>query len=216
MRLTRRHVLCYTQRISLDRGRLSRRYSERWSECGARARNDTLRSRAASGITLTGTTTGPGGAFPGLGQAGAGNARARARGPSLPGWSDRTGSNVLPRPRKPGLELRPRAESPDGKSRSGTPIGERTRRCAPHREMRRLDDTRLSAFRFLFSLVVIALRRVGRAKQNPPLSMVGYAAELVIGPATSGQTRWQLTHPTFRKTRAPSASRERVCLSAPA
>ena len=95
------------------------------SECGARARNDTLRTRAASGIMLTGTTTGPGGAFPGLGQAGAGNARVRARGPSLPGWSDRTGSNVLPRPRKPGLELRPRAESPDGKSRGGTPIGER-------------------------------------------------------------------------------------------
>ena len=45
------------------------------SECGARARNDTLRTRAASGIMLTGTTTGPGGAFPGLGQAGAGNAR---------------------------------------------------------------------------------------------------------------------------------------------
>src|ERR1700689_4605943 len=40
---------------------------------------DTLRSRAASGIMLTGTTTGPGGAFPGLGQAGAGNARVRAR-----------------------------------------------------------------------------------------------------------------------------------------
>ena len=45
------------------------------SECGARARNDTLRSRAASGIMLTGIMTGPGGAFPGLGQAGAGNAR---------------------------------------------------------------------------------------------------------------------------------------------
>jgi hypothetical protein len=56
---------------------------------------------------------------------------ARTRGPSLPGWGDRTGSNVLPRPRKPGLELRPRAECPDGKSRSGTPIGERTRWCAP-------------------------------------------------------------------------------------
>ena len=47
------------------------------SECGARGRNDTLRTRAALGIMLTGTTTGPGGAFPGLGQAGAGNARVR-------------------------------------------------------------------------------------------------------------------------------------------
>ena len=102
-----------------------RGYSRMRSECGARARTDTLRTRAASGIMLTSTTTGPGGAFPGLGQAGAGNARVRARGPSLPGWGERTGSNVLPRPRKPGLELRPRAESPDGKSRGGTPIGER-------------------------------------------------------------------------------------------
>jgi hypothetical protein len=56
-----------------------RGYSRRWSECGARAWSDTLRSRAASGIMLTGTTTGPGGAFPGLGQAGAGNARVRAQ-----------------------------------------------------------------------------------------------------------------------------------------
>jgi hypothetical protein len=49
------------------------------SECGARARNDTIRTRAALGIMLTGTTTGPGGAFPGLGQAGAGNARGTVR-----------------------------------------------------------------------------------------------------------------------------------------
>jgi hypothetical protein len=33
---------------------------------------------------LTGTTTGPGGAFPGLGQAGAGNARGTAQRPCLP------------------------------------------------------------------------------------------------------------------------------------
>ena len=150
------------------------------------------------GHHLTGTMTGPGGAFPGLGQAGAGNARVRTRGPLLPGWSDRSGSNVLPRPRKPGLELRPRAESPDGKSRGGTPIGERTRWCAPHREMRRLEThvCRRSASFFL------SLGRVGRAKRNPPLSMVGYAAELVIGPATSGRTRWRLTHLCFAKTRA--------------
>ena len=54
------------------------------SECGARARNDTLHVRAASGIMLADITTGPGGAFPGLGQAGAGNARVRARGLRLP------------------------------------------------------------------------------------------------------------------------------------
>jgi hypothetical protein len=45
------------------------------SECGARARKDTVRSRAASGIMLFGTTADAGGAFPGLGQVGAGNAR---------------------------------------------------------------------------------------------------------------------------------------------
>ena len=95
------------------------------SECGARARKDTVRSRAASGIMLTGTTTGPGGAFPGLGQAGAGNAHVAAQGLRPPvgaGFQDRV---LLPRPRKPGLELRPRAERPNGKSRGGTPTGER-------------------------------------------------------------------------------------------
>jgi len=50
------------------------------SECGARARTDTVRSRAASGIMLAGITTGPRGASAGLGQAGAGNARVRTRG----------------------------------------------------------------------------------------------------------------------------------------
>ena len=48
-----------------------------WSECGARARNDTLRSRAASGNMLAGITTGLRDAFPGLGQEGAGNARCK-------------------------------------------------------------------------------------------------------------------------------------------
>ena len=53
------------------------------SECGARARSHTLRTRAASGIMRTGITTGLGGAFPGLGQAGAGNARVKAQRPYL-------------------------------------------------------------------------------------------------------------------------------------
>jgi hypothetical protein len=52
-----------------------RGYSRKRSECGARARKDTVRSRAASGIMLFGTTADAGGAFPGLGQVGAGNAR---------------------------------------------------------------------------------------------------------------------------------------------
>ena len=95
------------------------------SECGARARTDTLRTRAASGIMLTGTTTGPGGAFPGLGQAGAGNARVRTRGLCSPvGASvpDRTSCHV---PGSLAWSCAQRAESPDGKSRGGTPIGER-------------------------------------------------------------------------------------------
>jgi len=52
---------------------------------------------AALGIMLTGTTTGPGSAFPGLGQAGAGNARVRARGLCLPveaGLQDQTSCHV--------------------------------------------------------------------------------------------------------------------------
>ena len=83
------------------------------SECGARARKDTVRSRAASGIMLTGTTTGPGGAFPGLGQAGAGNARLAARSLSPPGWGelDKTMRSCRV-PWKPGLELSERGESP--------------------------------------------------------------------------------------------------------
>ena len=56
------------------------------SKCGARARKDTVRSRAASGIMLAGTKTGVGGAAPGLGQEGAGNARLD-RVPGSLAWS---------------------------------------------------------------------------------------------------------------------------------
>ena len=63
-----------------------RGYSRMRSECGARAREDTARSRAASGIMLAGITTGPPGASAGLGQAGAGNARsANDSGGHVPG-----------------------------------------------------------------------------------------------------------------------------------
>ena len=57
---------------------------------GARARTDTVRSRAASGIMSTGITAGARGAAARLGQERAGNARE------------------LPRPRKPGLESKSR------------------------------------------------------------------------------------------------------------
>jgi hypothetical protein len=112
------------------------------------ARGLANRTRAASGIMQTGTTTGPGGAFPGLGLAGAGNARLGTRGLFLPveeAVQDRTSRLV---PRKPGLKLRPRAERPNGKSRGGTPTGERVpldaRPCALARHHEIL---RLSAFR---------------------------------------------------------------------
>jgi hypothetical protein len=123
------------------------------SECGARAR---FRKPlpGSFGHHLTGTTTGPGGAFPGLGLAGAGNARLGTRGLFLPveeGIQDRTSRLV---PRKPGLKLRPRAERPNGKSRGGTPTGERVpldaRSCALARHHERL---RLSAFRLPFLFV---------------------------------------------------------------
>jgi len=57
---------------------------------GARARTDTVRTRAASGIMSTGITAGARGAAAGLGQERAGNARE------------------LPRPRKPGLKSKSR------------------------------------------------------------------------------------------------------------
>jgi hypothetical protein len=65
------------------------------------------RAGAAPGIMLAGTTAGAWGASTGLGQAGAGNARLAAQGLSPPIGRSFTGPNVLPRPRKPGLELRP-------------------------------------------------------------------------------------------------------------
>ena len=96
-----------------SRDAFGRGYSRKRSECGARARKDTVRSRAASGIMLFGTTADAGGAFPGLGQAGAGNARLAAQSLSPPGWGelDKTMRSCRV-PRKPGLELSERGESP--------------------------------------------------------------------------------------------------------
>jgi hypothetical protein len=59
------------------------------SGCGARGRKDTVRPRAASGIMSAGSKTGLGGAFPGQGQAGTGNARGEALSFSPPGWGER-------------------------------------------------------------------------------------------------------------------------------
>ena len=97
-------------------------------ECGARAapaRGFAIRSQAAPGII--GPALRPVWEVRSLDwdKAGAGNARFRNARSPCPGWRGLTGSNVPPRPRKPGLELRPRAERPNGKSRGGTPTGER-------------------------------------------------------------------------------------------
>jgi len=84
-----------------------------------------LRSRAASGIMPTGIRTGPGGAALDW------DRRARVtpaetvrdlRSPVGAAFSD---CALLPRPRKPGLKLSRTGGSPSGKSRGGTPTGER-------------------------------------------------------------------------------------------
>jgi hypothetical protein len=110
------------------------------SECGARGRNDTVRSRAALGIMLAGITTGPGGAFPGLGQAGAGNARLAARSLSPPGWGEL--DKTMRSRRIPGSlawSCAQRAKAPDGKSRGGTPTDERVPLDARRAQARRMD-----------------------------------------------------------------------------
>jgi hypothetical protein len=107
--------------------------------------NDTVRSRAALGIMLAGTTAGAGGAFPGLGQAGAGNARLAAH--DLSEYRDHA---LSPRPRKPGLELSERGESPLVRAaverRQASAL--RSARAASGDADGRI--TRLSAFRFPF------------------------------------------------------------------
>jgi hypothetical protein len=81
------------------------------SECGARGRNDTVRTRAASGIMQAGITTGRWGAATGLGQVWAGNARNNCV-RCCPRKGERHRSAFLPRPRKPGLKSRAAGESP--------------------------------------------------------------------------------------------------------
>jgi hypothetical protein len=104
---------------------------------------------------LAGTTAGAGGAFPGLGlglglglgqgQAGAGNARLAAH--DLSEYRDRA---LSPRPRKPGLELSERGESPLVRAaveRRQASASRWTRAASGDADGR---ITRLSAFRFPF------------------------------------------------------------------
>ena len=153
---------------------------------GARARISSLPLPGSFGHHRTGTMTGPGGAFPGLGLAGAGNARGRTRGLSAPVGSNLTGSNVPPRPRKPGLELRPRAERPNGKSRGGTPTGERVPLARAASQARRFLNTvcRRSAFLFLFSFIAsscaaLIVMAPGPSTAGVHLTKIGFAASFL-------------------------------------
>ena len=106
--------------------------------------------RAALGIMLTGITTGPGGAFPGLGQAGAGNARLAARSLSPPGWGEL--DKTMRSRRVPGSlawSCAQRAKAPTARAVGGTPTGERVRKTRAASDDADGRITRLSAFRFL-------------------------------------------------------------------
>ena len=96
------------------------------SECGARGRNDTLRTRAASGIMQAGITTGRWGAATGLGQVWAGNARNNCV-RCCPRKGERHRSAFLPRPRKPGLK----SQLGDGILPQREPRWNADRRAAP-------------------------------------------------------------------------------------
>ncbi len=144
------------------------------SECGARARSRKPHP-GSFGHHRTGTTTGLGGAFPGLGLAGAGNARLGTRGLFLPveeALQDRTSRLV---PRKPGLKLRPRAERPNGKNRGGTPTGERVPQDARRARMaRRFDYTSAGVPpSFFVCLMAHAGAHKGRPYDKPPLRRGG-------------------------------------------
>ena len=103
-------VICHCESRSV-RDAIARVLSIVRSECGARGRTDTRRTRAASGIMQAGITTGRWGAATGLGQVWAGNARNNCV-RCCPRKGERHRSAFLPRPRKPGLKSRAAGESP--------------------------------------------------------------------------------------------------------
>ena len=118
-----RHYFSYKLRISLEsRGRLRPRVlpkAER-ERCPRAERYTPLPGSSMR----AGITAGAGGAFPGLGQAGAGNARLVAQ-DLRPGSGGFSGSCALAASQEawPGAERKGR--EPPGKSRGGTPTGER-------------------------------------------------------------------------------------------
>ena len=113
-----------------------------------------LRSRAASGHQSPGTTTGAGGA--------------------PLGWDRRRRvTPVRPRPRKPGLKLSLRDETPFGESRGGTPTGGRAALSPRRARLGAVVAQRLSAFRFLLSWLAWLWRDGRSEKRNeaPPLAL---------------------------------------------
>jgi len=131
---------------------------------------------------LTGTTTGPGGAFPGLGQAGAGNARATAQGLSPPvgrsfatersaasqeAWPDAAPAGRKAQRQEPQVERR-QASAP---RRISCAHSLRTRACAACAapERRGGFGTRLPAFRLpFFRFVGLAVRRPDESQRVRP------------------------------------------------
>jgi hypothetical protein len=168
------------------------------SESGARGRNDTLRSRAALGIMLTGITTGPGGAFPGLGQAGAGNARLAARSLSPPGWGEL--DKTMRSRHVPGSltwSCAQRAKAPTARAvverRQASASADRAPRASAED-----GHIRLSAFRFLFFFVARMEHSVIRDRHSSSQIVSGFRF------APSG------LH--LSQNSGADASRERFCL----
>src|SRR5208282_1566432 len=142
-----------------------RGYSRKRSECGARGREDTARSRAAWASSCRHYDRRVR-CFTGLGQDGAGNTRGAACAPRPEGRSkDRT---LRPRPRKHGLTLSLGDESPFGESREWNAgrraVSREGGRAAPLGAEDK--DRRLPAFRFL--LFVARVGPTGPARSGRP------------------------------------------------
>jgi hypothetical protein len=129
----------------------SRGHFRKRSESGARGRICNPLP-GGFGHHLTGITTGPGGAFPGLGQAGAGNARLETQGLRPPvgaGLQDRASRHV---PGSLAWSCAQRAKAPTARAvveRRQASASRWTRAASVDADGR---ITRLSAFRFLFLL----------------------------------------------------------------
>jgi hypothetical protein len=164
------------------------------SECGARGRSRNPHP-GGFGHHLAGTTTGPGGAFPGLGLMGAGNARGRARGLCAPvgaAIQDRTSCFV---PGNLAWSWCLRAARPKGVSR----CAERRQASALFMRACRADEARWllnsvcrrSAFPFFFRRCERSEAvETGGAVTQAPQEFCCFVAEPVVGPATSAGAVW--------------------------